>query len=223
MTENSEFDAAGRTRRGRRRQEPQDAPPPPQPIPSLIPGFLPTTEQIQLKAVFYSAAEDLLLSSEHIDEAFIAQHCPAVVRNRLLQLWNTDVSFRDWLKLSPALENAAKVEWLYNQALTTTMAILADTDPKSASARVNAVKLVAELGKKTASKQLKQDDSSLAALIGKMDVAQLMATVQAGGNSLTLAAKTAKVATRAPETLPQAEVQDAEEIPPQEHNKNQEE
>lgn len=92
--------------------------------------------------------------------------------------------FKNWLLNKQ--EHTEKLEYLFSLALGAAEEILLNTDPKAQSARVNMIKLVAELSRKMPSK----DDGTggIAKAITQMDKAQLELLLSKGGVDVKLLA-----------------------------------
>lgn len=86
--------------------------------------------------------------------------------------------------------NRYRLESLFEQTLDAAEEILQNRDPKAQSARVNVIKILAELAGKFPSRQPtgKQEGGGLAAAIGSMDRIQLEAYLQKSGVTLQLSA-----------------------------------
>lgn len=227
------IDASGRNRRsptgtanssfrGSRRRGNDAEATPVAPVPSMptFNGFRPTDEMLYLRAAWYAASEQFILDPQNIAREDLQTYMPKSMLPRMLALWDDDPGFREYLQTPPAVEHAARMEWTFSKALDSVMAVLADLDPKSANARVQAFKLLADLGGKSKPRSnAKAEDDGLAKLIASMDTSQLLATAQAGGKQLQLAMKTGKVPTArgpsaprlAEETVDGEEYQDPQE------------
>lgn len=109
--------------------------------------FQPNDQQRRLKARFWSVysadpyIEPKLLALEHVVE---------LTQDHRAERWWAVPGFKGWFLNDK--EHEERVSYLYYLALDSLEEILLSDDPKMSSARVNAIRLVAELGSKMPSK-----------------------------------------------------------------------
>lgn len=162
--------------------------------------YQPTDQDKRLKAQFWLKAADnpfITPDSITIDD----------VRNIL----NREISgstwarpgFKEWFVNKD--ESRQRLEYLFNLALDAAEQIIMNTDPKAQSARVNMIKVIADLGGKNpriAGPSAGQ--SAIAGAIAGMDKAQLDLFLQKNGVNLKLSASkdSPQVVEVEPEELP---------------------
>jgi hypothetical protein len=110
-------------------------------------SFSPTPEQRQVKARWtVKCQED---PAGDVDKVTAAQVSQTTGDSRIVKWWG-QAGFRDWF-LNKA-EFRERVEYLLSKALDCAETILEDSDPKMASAQVQLIKALAEIGGRGASK-----------------------------------------------------------------------
>jgi len=124
--------------------------------------FVPTDGQRRLKTAFWATYEG---DKQNVSMAAVL----AETDNSSITNWWSKPGFQSWFKNRD--EGRQRLEYLFFKALDCLEDILKDTDPKTASARVNAVKAIAELANKIPSKY--QTDKLADADINKMNRQQL--------------------------------------------------
>jgi len=114
--------------------------------------FIPTPEQRRVKAVLWTALTD---NPAH-DTARITRDLAVQLTgdSRVGRWWDKEAGFRDWLQNKD--EFRQRVEYLTQMALDTLEGVLASQDAKTASARVNAAKLLLEVANKMPQKYQKE-------------------------------------------------------------------
>lgn len=105
--------------------------------------FCPSPEQRKLKAKFWAVYKDNPMVE--IDQ-MTPHEFMAICQDARIASWWGVPGFQGWFKNQ--LEAKEKLEYLFDLALDTLQEILLDPEPKTASAKVNAIKLIAELGNK---------------------------------------------------------------------------
>lgn len=146
--------------------------------------YMPSHEQRKLKSAFWMRWNDNPLADAR--DITLAQVDRVVPDSRTARWWSQP-GFREWFLNHE--EFRERVESMTHLALDTLMTILVTDDPKMSSARVNAAKLLLEIGKKLPSRTA-GPDKFVDAKIGEMSKQQLDAYI----SSRT----TAKIAAPAP-------------------------
>jgi hypothetical protein len=145
--------------------------------------FTPTLLQKRLKAEFWVAYNDNPLVS--LDQISLLE-ANTYVRTRKLNNWWSIPGFRDWF-LNRS-EYRERLEFLFNLSMDAIEEILLSTDPKVQSARVNAIKIIAELGNKYPRGVNKGEGQYLDSAIASMDKAQLEVFLQKQGVQMRISA-----------------------------------
>lgn len=105
--------------------------------------YLPSPQERRAKSAFWARfAENPLCEPSAISASLAARFAG---ENRVLKWWS-EPGFSDWFRNQD--EFRQRIEYLAHLGLDTLEQILIDPNPKSASARVNAVKLLMEVAKK---------------------------------------------------------------------------
>lgn len=139
--------------------------------------FIPNPRHRQVKAKFWSRYDSLMLSSDKITStaAVSITDEPSIMR------WWSLPGFKDWfLNQDEARE---RLEYLYMLALDTAEQVLANPESND-NAKVQMVKVIAQLAGKEPSKQQYADDS-----INKMDAEKLKTYIQEAIPKLSLDTK----------------------------------
>ena len=148
----------------------------------ILKPFKATVPQKKAKASFWVAYSDNPLTPvDDMTTAEIARYIPGTSVDK----WMHISGFRDWFFNKN--EHRQRLEYLYNLALDSAESILLDDDPKTASARVNVIKVIAEL----ANKYPRQNESSnryLDSTIASMDRAELEMFLEKQGVQMHLTA-----------------------------------
>src|SRR5574343_710202 len=107
-------------------------------------SFIPTPDQRRVKAVLWTALTD----NPAYDSTRITRDLAVQITGeaKVGRWWDKEVGFRDWLQNKD--EFRQRVEYLTQMALDTLEGVLASQDAKTASARVNAAKLLLEVANK---------------------------------------------------------------------------
>lgn len=139
--------------------------------------FQPTKAQRALKARFWTIVSNSLMSTSphQMSQMEISK---TVRDSRIMNWWNLP-GFQDWFLNNT--EHIERLEYLFDLALTTAEEVLLSDDPKSANAKVNMVKIIAELARKMPSKggDKFQDEA-----IGKMSPEELRSYLSQHGVSI---------------------------------------
>lgn len=106
--------------------------------------FQPSKAQRALKARFWTLVSNSL-SIKNPRTMTTMEIAQTVRDNRIMNWWNV-AGFQDWFLNNT--EHIEKLEYLFDLALTAAEDVLLSDDPKSASAKVNMVKVIAELARK---------------------------------------------------------------------------
>lgn len=115
-------------------------------------SFIPTPEQRRIKAVLWTALTD----NPAYDSTRITRDLAVQITGeaKVGRWWDKEQGFRDWLQNKD--EFRQRVEYLTQMALDTLEGVLASQDAKTASARVNAAKLLLEVANKMPQKYQKE-------------------------------------------------------------------
>lgn len=109
----------------------------------VVTSFRANSEQRRLKARFWIVYnENPLIDIRDITATDISK----IVQDHRVQHWFSVPGFKSWFLNT--MESRERLEYLFDLALDTAEEILLDTDPKTASAKVNMIKVVAELASK---------------------------------------------------------------------------
>jgi hypothetical protein len=139
--------------------------------------YRPTDELRKAKIHFWLKVKDTLLDEKDINDGHIAQFLDAR-RASLVQRHLSNPAFRSWFL--DTFEGKARLEYLYCKSLDAAEELLNSTDPKLANAKVQAMKLIAELGSKIKPRNAKEpEEDNLARLVGGMDQVQLKGILNA--------------------------------------------
>jgi hypothetical protein len=150
--------------------------------------YRPTDSDRRLKAKLLTSLEDNPL----LDIDTITPHqVRHLIKSDAFSVKWTKPGFKEWLLNKQ--EHKEKLEYLFSLALGAAEEILLNTDPKAQSARVNMIKLVAELSRKMPSKD-SDGTGGLAKAITQMDKAQLELLLSKGGVDVRLLATGSRVA-----------------------------
>ena len=105
--------------------------------------FMPTPEQKKVKARFWIAYRDNPIME--LDQLSL-QDVTILCQDARVQKWWNIPGFASWFRNH--LESREKLEYLFDLSLDVLQEILLDPEPKTAGAKVNAVKLIGELASK---------------------------------------------------------------------------
>jgi len=147
--------------------------------------YTPTTTERKLKAKFWSkAAENPLLSIGEGQMITLDQVKKIAGGGAKLEKAWANPQFRNWFL--DIEEGKAKLEYLFDLGLDAIESILLSDDPKTSSAKVNALKLLADMTGK-----IKKADNSngLQKAIASADKASLEALFESAGLSVSVSAK----------------------------------
>lgn len=136
--------------------------------------FSPTKAQRALKARFWTIISNSMTSKN--PHAMTQMEIARTVRdNRIMNWWGV-TGFKDWFMNNT--EHIERLEYLFDLALTAAEEVLLSDDPKTSNAKVNMVKIIAELARKMPSKggDKFQDEA-----IGKMSAEELRAYLEQHG------------------------------------------
>ena len=137
--------------------------------------YVPSADQEKLRAVFQCWLEDEPLSTLPFEDKIKA--CFDVdTANRILKLAEANVEFKKWF-LTGNLHFRVRLKLLEAKALSAIEEVLADQDPKSAGARVNAAKYVMSLSGKT-EKTMPSPTAKLEDAIAHMSEVELKALIE---------------------------------------------
>lgn len=169
-----------------------------------IADFQPTDSQRKLKAKFWALYAD----APHIQEKPSLEYSIRLTGDLRLEKYWQQPGFKEWLLNDK--ESAEKLSYLYFLALDGLEELLLSTDPKMASARVQAIRLVAELGDRMPGKAA--EGRFLDSDIGRMDRRQLKEFVAKNVHllGLTPPAEMDRVSGAIEEAAHDAESQEAE-------------
>lgn len=150
--------------------------------------YIASDAELRAKAALTVALRNSLTDVATVDLGTILGLVPQSAGQIIKRRWD-DPAFQSWLR--DTNETEARVEYLYSRALDAAAAILSDTDPKTAAARVQMIRLLADLGSKIKPRNLidKEADATIQKLVGGMDAGQLMAFVSDGQKKLGVAVK----------------------------------
>lgn len=147
--------------------------------------YVPTTAERKLKAKFWAkAAENPLvqITGSHVTLALVKQYSGG--GNTLDGSWKKP-GFQAWF-MNPD-EGRAKLEYLFDLGLDSMEELLLSPDPKTSSAKVNALKLIAELtGRYIKGKQ--GQVGGLGEAIASADKASLEALFESAGLKIAVSA-----------------------------------
>lgn len=137
--------------------------------------FIPTPSQRQVKARLITK----LVDNPLLDAASLTlSEAEQITNSAQLKDWWGRPGFKEWFL--DQNEYRQRLEYLFSLALDAAEEILLSTDPRSQSARVSMVKLLAELANKVPRETIKYADDA----ISKMDKAQIEAFLEKNGVSL---------------------------------------
>lgn len=139
--------------------------------------FRPSTAQKKAKAAFWvNWQEDPQVEPELMDK----QQAALLSGTPLVERWWSQPGFREWF--INRQEHKHRLEYLYDLALERAEKILLAEDPKMASAQVNVIKAVADLGSKFPGREgVTGDMASWLKAINSMDAVQLKALFEKEG------------------------------------------
>ena len=110
--------------------------------------FQPTKAQRALKARFWTILSNSM-TSKNPHQMSQMEISRTVRDSRILNWWGL-AGFQDWFMNNT--EHIERLEYLFDLALTAAEDVLLSDDPKTSNAKVNMVKIIAELAKKMPSK-----------------------------------------------------------------------
>jgi hypothetical protein len=146
--------------------------------------YTPTTSERKLKAKFWAkAAENPLISFGEGQSITLEQVRKMAGGGAKLEKAWTNPSFRNWFL--DIEDGKAKLEYLFDLGLDAIEGLLLSDDPKTSSAKVNALKLLADLTGK-----IKRADNTngLQKAIASADKASLEALFESAGLSVSVSA-----------------------------------
>lgn len=146
--------------------------------------YTPTTSERKLKAKFWAkAAENPLISLGEGQSVTLEQVRKMAGGGAKLEKAWANTAFRNWFL--DIEDGKAKLEYLFDLGLDAIEGLLLSDDPKTSSAKVNALKLLADLTGK-----LKKADNSngLQKAIASADKASLEALFESAGLSVSVSA-----------------------------------
>lgn len=111
--------------------------------------FSPTSDQKKVKARFWTLMQSAPFGTR--PDKMGPEEIIRKTRTPALANWWKTPGFKDWFLNHT--EHQERLEYLFDLALTAAEDILSNDDPKAQSARVNMVKVVAELARKMPTKQ----------------------------------------------------------------------
>lgn len=134
-------------------------------------GFVPNRAQRALKARFWT----LLANSfnPRNPHEMTNMEIAKVVRDNRVLAWFGTPGFKDWFMNST--EHIERLEYLFDLALQAAEDVLLCDDPKAMSARVNMVRVIAELAKKMPSKGQEQYQDEKIAKMSKEELEKFLA------------------------------------------------
>lgn len=134
--------------------------------------FTPTRAQRALKARFWTLlAGSITARSPH---EMTHMEIAKVVRDTRILPWFAIPGFKDWFMNST--EHIERLEYLFDLALQAAEDILLSEDPRAASAKVNMVRVIAELAKKMPSKAQEQFQDEKIAKMSKSELEAYLAS-----------------------------------------------
>jgi hypothetical protein len=149
-----------------------------------------TPEHESWRAVFQCYLEDEPLSTLPFEDK-IRDCFDVAIANRIIKLAELNVEFKKWF-ITGHLHFRVRLKLLEAKALSAIEEVLADQDPKSAGARVNAAKYVMSLSGKT-EKTVPSPTSKLEDAIAQMGEMELKALMEDNqGNETTVEIKRTK-------------------------------
>jgi len=129
-------------------------------------GFVPNRAQRAIKARFWTLLSNSF--SPRNPHEMTNMEIAKTVRDNRVHAWFATPGFKDWFMNST--EHIERLEYLFDLALQAAEDVLLCDDPKAMSARVNMVRVIAELAKKMPSKGQEQFQDEK---ISKMSKAEL--------------------------------------------------
>ena len=136
--------------------------------------FQPNKQQRAIKARFWTIVSNSITAKN--PRSMTTMEIAQTVRdNRVLNWWSV-AGFKDWFLNNT--EHIERLEYLFDLALTAAEEIFLSDDPKTANAKVNMAKVVAELAKKMPSRG---GDKFHDEKIAKMNKEELEAFLAANG------------------------------------------
>lgn len=146
--------------------------------------YTPTTGERKLKAKFWAKAAENPLVSFGDGTAITLEQVKRMAGGgtKLEKSW-TNIAFRNWFL--DIEDGRAKLEYLFDLGLDAIEGILLSDDPKTSAAKVNALKLLADLTGK-----IKKSDNTngLQKAIASADKASLEALFESAGLSVSVSA-----------------------------------
>lgn len=147
--------------------------------------YVPTTAERKLKAKFWAKASEnplVQVTGSHVTLSLVKQYSGG--GSSLDNSWKK-AGFQSWF-MNPE-EGRAKLEYLFDLGLDSMEDLLLSTDPKTSSAKVNALKLIAELtGRYIKGKQ--GQVGGLGEAIAHADKASLEALFESAGLKIAVSA-----------------------------------
>jgi hypothetical protein len=154
-------------------------------VPPTPGEYRPTDFHMRIKARLLVSLRSTLSDAQSLTTAQIRLLVPNHMADEVEARWS-DPGFKEYL-LDEG-DAAARLEYLYAKALDACEEMLSNSDPMASNARVQAVKLIAELGKKIQPRNAKDtDEGSIAKLIAGMDQTKLQAFISDGTQKLGIA------------------------------------
>ena len=145
--------------------------------------YVPTTAERKLKAKFWIRASENPLAAISGNNITVRQIKDLSGAGSSIDASWKKPGFKDWFLNTN--EGQAKLEYLFDLGLDALEGLLLNTDPKTSSAKVNAVKLLAELtGRASKAKQ----PAGLGDAIAHADKASLEALFESAGLKIALSA-----------------------------------
>lgn len=146
-------------------------------VKELAGEFKPSVPQKKAKAAFWVNWQD----DPQLDPKLMTKDEAAILSGQpRVSAWWAQEGFRDWF--INRQEHKARLEYLYDLALERAEKILLSEDPKTASAQVNVIKAVADLGAKFPGREgVTGDMASWLKAINQMDAVQLKALFEKEG------------------------------------------
>lgn len=155
----------------------------PELVDSLV--YVPTTQERKLKAKFWSRAAENPLVSLNGNSITLAQVKQLAGNANIVDTSWKKPGFKDWFLNQD--EGRAKLEYLFDLGLDAMEELLQNPDPKTSSAKVNAVKLLAELtGRYIKGKQ--GQVGGIGEAIANADKASLEALFESAGLTIQVSA-----------------------------------
>lgn len=145
--------------------------------------FRPSMEQRRAKSNFWARQQEMPIQMD--PSTFDTPYMVRLAGNKQLKGWLSQKGFKEWFL--DANDVSGRLEFLFDLAISSLESIIMNEDPKAQSARVNAIKLAAELANKMPNRWARQSYAD--ELIGKMDEVQLEAFLEKKGVNLKLTAK----------------------------------